>query len=110
MDRLDDRARDHLCKLLGMLGSTHDGERAAAGLKAHEFLKRCGLTWYDVIALPAPAPLQVPNWRKMVHACLAAQTLPNPKELNFVRTLMTWRGMPTDKQLAWLIRIYKNLS
>jgi hypothetical protein len=38
-----------------MLGSAHDGERAAAGLKAHELLKRSGLQWSDVIALPMPA-------------------------------------------------------
>jgi hypothetical protein len=31
MDRLDSDALERLIKLLGMLGSAHDGERAAAG-------------------------------------------------------------------------------
>ena len=40
---------ERLAKLLGLLGSDHPGERAAAGLKAHELLKREGLRWCDVI-------------------------------------------------------------
>jgi len=35
-------------KLCGLLGSNHDGERAAAAAKATEFLKREGLTWQSV--------------------------------------------------------------
>ena len=34
MDRLAPDTLERLVKLLGMLGSAHDGERAAAGLKA----------------------------------------------------------------------------
>jgi hypothetical protein len=44
MGRLDASAVEHLCKLLGLLGSAHDGERDAAAWKAHEFLNRHGLT------------------------------------------------------------------
>jgi hypothetical protein len=43
---------NHLAKLLGMLGSNHAGERAAAGLKAHEFIRRLGLTWLEVLPFP----------------------------------------------------------
>jgi len=38
-----------LAKLCGMLGSSHDGERAAAALKATEFLKAHNLTWHDFV-------------------------------------------------------------
>ncbi len=35
-------------KVCGMLGSSHDGERAAAALKATELLKQIGANWGDV--------------------------------------------------------------
>ncbi|MGH9553466.1 MAG: hypothetical protein ACRD3W_29055, partial [Terriglobales bacterium] len=38
-----------LIKLLGMLGSAHAGERAAAGLKATELLRSLDMSWEDVI-------------------------------------------------------------
>jgi hypothetical protein len=36
-------------KLCGLLGSEHDGERAAAALKATSWLKEHGLSWADVM-------------------------------------------------------------
>jgi hypothetical protein len=111
---LDPNALDHLCKLLGMLGSRHDGEIAAAGRKATEFLKRLGLQWCDVIhplpETPVAARPYVRTWREMVHACLAAEVMLKPKERQFLHTLTTWRGDPTPKQMAWLVRIYEALS
>lgn len=41
--------KERLLKLLGMLGSEHDGERAAAALKASQFLKKRNLSWSDVL-------------------------------------------------------------
>ena len=41
--------RIRIIKILGMLGSAHGGERAAAGKKATELLRGCDLTWDDVI-------------------------------------------------------------
>jgi hypothetical protein len=49
---------DKLAKILGMLGSAHDGEIAAAGRRADAMVKGAGLTWGQVIALAAPAPRQ----------------------------------------------------
>src|SRR3954471_11423394 len=46
----------HVVKVLGMLGSDHDGEVAAAGRMAHSMLKAMGLTWGDVIKPAAPKP------------------------------------------------------
>jgi hypothetical protein len=45
--------RNRLVKVLGMLGSPHDGERAAAGLLATKLLTRAGLMWDTVLAVPA---------------------------------------------------------
>ena len=42
---LDPQAADRLAKLLGMIGSQHDGEALAAARKAHQCLHQLGLTW-----------------------------------------------------------------
>lgn len=39
---------DKFAKILGMLGSAHDGERAAAAGRASEMLKAARLSWDDV--------------------------------------------------------------
>jgi hypothetical protein len=40
---------EKLVKVLGMLGSTHAGERDNAAQMATQILKEAGLTWYDVL-------------------------------------------------------------
>jgi hypothetical protein len=57
-----------LVKVLGMLGSDHDGEVAAAGRRAHSMLQVEGLTWNEVIN-PATPRLEQPyrpqrRWRQ----------------------------------------------
>jgi hypothetical protein len=111
MQRLAPDALERLIKLLGILGSAHDGERAAAGLKAHELIRRHGLTWSDILlTTPAPtSPRPKLNWRDKLAACEAHQHCLNSRERAFVFSLRRWRGIPTEKQLAWLDRIYENL-
>jgi hypothetical protein len=41
--------RMHLVHILGMLGSEHQGERAAAAAKAEAFRRKHGLTWEEMI-------------------------------------------------------------
>lgn len=52
--------RTTLSKLLGMIGSAHDGEALAAARKAHQLVTQRGITWPQVLGLdaspPAPAP------------------------------------------------------
>ncbi|MBP0493679.1 hypothetical protein [Roseomonas indoligenes] len=43
-----------LARVLALLGSDHDGERAAAALAAHRLIKRLGLTWPDLLAPADP--------------------------------------------------------
>ena len=56
--------RRRLAAILGMLGSEFDGERAAAGLQAEAFRKRHGLTWEQMLSLPAvrEEPAIDPAW------------------------------------------------
>jgi hypothetical protein len=42
--------RERLIKLLGLLGSDHNGEIAAAGRMADALIRDAGVTWADVIA------------------------------------------------------------
>jgi hypothetical protein len=119
MDRLLDRAAiDHLAKLLGMLGSAHAGERAAAGRKADEFIKRRGLTWSDVIR---PIVVTVSpgerdgnfhhamSWREMREFCLQHRYRLTPKELRFLMNIGSWCGPLTERQQVWLNGIYARL-
>jgi hypothetical protein len=51
-DHTSDRRR--LASILGMLGSEHAGERAAAGLKAEQLRIELGITWVDLLSrMPA---------------------------------------------------------
>lgn len=106
---------ERLVKLCGMLGSAHDGERAAAAAKASKLLRDRGLVWGDVIAAPAkatrtttkrPAPPTPPEWPEQLSFCLDHQDLLTDRELDFVRSLRSWRGRPTQKQAKWLLDIY----
>lgn len=49
---MTDAERHRLARILGMLGSEHEGERTSAALQAEAFRKRHGLTWADLLALP----------------------------------------------------------
>ena len=41
--------------------------------------------------------------------CLAAQAALNSKEREFLHSLLTWRGTPTPKRMAWLTRSCESL-
>ena len=49
---MTDADRQRLAAILGMLGSEHAGERAAAGLQAEAFRRKHRLTWPELLALP----------------------------------------------------------
>lgn len=69
---MNDHERQRLAAILGMLGSAHAGERAAAGLQAEAFRKKHGTTWAEVLATepspieptPPPAPAPAPTRRR----------------------------------------------
>jgi hypothetical protein len=44
--------RIKLARILGMLGSEHAGERAAAALAAHRLVQRSGDTWWSLLEPP----------------------------------------------------------
>ena len=94
------KSADRLVKLLGLLGSSHDGEIAAAGRKAHQLLRRLGLTWPDVICLPPT------SWHELAIACAKYPDLLSNRELHFVQNMARQQRLPTDRQARWLESIY----
>ena len=109
---IDDAMAARLAKILGLLGSPHDGERAAAAAKADEIVRGAGLTWRDVVvASPSivPPPEWPSGWRLRAAECLAHRESLDAKEADFVATLVAWRGEPSSKQLAWLAAIHERV-
>ena len=102
---LNPQEGNHLVKLLGMLGSDHDGEVAAAGRKAHEFIRRLGLTWAEVIHSPPDSG----SWLQMAFDCRRHERLLSDRERDFLVNISKLRRSPSDKQLEWLVNIHGRL-
>jgi hypothetical protein len=105
MDRLAPTTLGRLVKLLGRLGSDHDGEIAVAGRMANALVRQHGLTWADIIAPPL-APL---DWRAKCRRCVDRADCLNAWERQFIGSLLSWRGPLTERQLAKLDAIYASL-
>lgn len=103
-----------LAKLLGMLGSHHEGEVLNAARKAHEVVTRAHLTWAEVfeplIVLPPPASIGG-NYNEpgsLVDVLLDCPTVTD-WESNFISSIARWirRGQPlSEKQRDTLESIY----
>lgn len=53
--------RTTISKLLGLIGSAHDGEALAAARKAHQLVTQRGGTWPEVLGLDARPPAPEPD-------------------------------------------------
>ena len=99
-------------KICGLLGSSFDGERAAAAFKAIEFLKPRGLSWGEFVALTMGQATHGGRtrhpWRATVHACLAKDELISDWERGFLLSIRE-RPRLTPKQWAVLERIAENV-
>ena len=110
---------DKLVKVLGMLGSAHDGEVAAAGRRAHSMLKAEGLTWVDVIKPAAPKSEQPQRsqrrWRKTTSPsdtaalCLLWPEVLTDWETNFCRSIVGRRRI-SAKQTVVLERLARKVE
>lgn len=107
--------RTRLAQMLGLLGSELAGERDAAGLAAHRLIRRCGLTWYDVLSPSLPPPTHDPaadpmrgNWRAMTTACSRYPHLLDRWEVGFLVGLPRFPRLSAKQHLI-LIRIVTRL-
>ncbi len=110
---LDPSVAAKLSKVCGMLGSEHDGERAAAAAKASMLLRAHGLSWADVFAPAAPV-LMEPEPAPPPHAALARAALERAALLdewqrNFLGSISRQRRPLSVKQRAALDGILRQL-
>jgi hypothetical protein len=103
-------ALDHerLAKLLGMLGSAHDGEVLAAARQTARLRQGAGLTWRDIVlpALPPPARAQrVETLAAAIAFALDHEDALTPWEFGFVTSLRRQRTPISAKQAAILEQI-----
>jgi hypothetical protein len=92
--------RNRLGKLLGMLGSDHQGEREVAARAAHRQVVQAGLTWRQVIEPPAIEKRlpEIGTWRATVAVCLERQGSLRPWEAAFLRDLPGFRRLSTKQR------------
>jgi hypothetical protein len=104
---------DKLAKILGLLGSAHDGEILAAGRRAHLLIANSGWTWAELLGAPS-AVEDCRESRRMVEACLAVPAdLFENYETRFLTNILPQlrRGRRlSEKQLAWLCRLYERVG
>ena len=93
------KSAEHLVELCRRFGSNDVGERAAAALQADKHIRRLGLRWHDVIALPM-------EWQVMAKVCRERARLLSDGELQFVSAIASRRRAPTGPQLRWLGDIF----
>jgi hypothetical protein len=98
--------RGRLVKLLGLLGSEHDGEIANAGRLADRLVRNHGVTWDEMIVPARDRVLW--DWRSAAREILASE-LGSDWERNFCWSLIArWRGpVLTVRQEATLKRIFE---
>jgi len=118
--------RDFLVKLCGMLGSEHDGERAAAALKASNFLRERTLTWNEVIqVLGAQEPIQHVrpatakddarrtvrsiDWRADLAMCRNCRLSLTHVERDFIDALAQRRHRPSESDATKLAQMATRL-
>lgn len=111
-------AAKRLVRILGMLGSTHEGERSAAGLQAHRIIDGAGLTWETALA-PLLGPPQADRGYEpsddfvghsdLVIFCIANSDTLSEWEISFLNSVLSFKRL-TPKQRAVLDRIVNKCS
>jgi hypothetical protein len=103
-------ARTRLIRLLGLLGSDFDGERATAGAMANRLVRDLGLTWGDVVVTIEPMR-RVDHgpafaWKTLAEGVLASD-FATAWEITFCRSLLSRRrGRLTQRQSETLENIW----
>ena len=104
-DTLD---RDRLAKLLGMMGSTHDGEVVAAARQVERLRADAGLTWPEILVPRLPPPPRGKNVRTVAEAVdfvLEHEFMLTAWEHGFVRALRRLKYPLSPRQLEVLERL-----
>ena len=100
---LDPSTAERLAKLCSLFGSSYAGERAAAAAKAHDLMRRHGLTWGDVI-LPRSSTSTTSVEEMVAYALRHGAGILGVWEEGFLRGIRGRQHL-TKKQLAKLAEI-----
>jgi len=102
--------RERLAKLLGVLGSEHDGEVVAAGRAADRLVRQSGMTWRSVLigAPPLCAPVEF-NLSSEIDFCLRWRRRLTAWEREFLASLRAQRTPLSTRQRNVLNRIADKL-
>lgn len=111
---MDTRTRFLLGKMVGLLGSDHDGEVVAAARQIRRLLESKGLSFGDLVSLVTGASkaLEPANETlSMVEAILANESMMRDHEARFVRDIgariRAWPAFRmTAKQANWFSFLY----
>ena len=101
--------RQRLAKLLGMMGSAHDGEVVAAARQAERLRADAGLTWHDIVlpALPAPRPQRrgAMTLGQAIQFVLDHEDALTAWESDFARSIQRQTSRLSPKQIGILERL-----
>jgi hypothetical protein len=99
---------ERLAKVLGLLGSSHDGEVVAAARQAERIRSSLGLMWQDIVGSTAVNPERdqrsSPSWQDDVKFCRENSGCLNEWEQEFIASIMS-RWSLSKKQHAVLDRL-----
>ena len=96
--------RSRLAKLLGLIGSEHDGEALTAARAADRLVRGAALTWFDIVT-PQHSTTASASDDEIIRSCLGSSELLNDWEARFVRSVRSQGYRMTPRQRATLERI-----
>jgi len=88
---------ERLAKLLGMIGSAHDGEALNAARLADKVVREAGLTWMEILGKPVVTARVAETCAEILRSGMSL----NNREWRFLDGIPRFRH-PTEKQLSWL--------
>ena len=100
--------RGRLAKLLGMLGSRHDGEALAAARQAERLRADAGLTWPEILVPRLPPPPRRQNVRTVTDAIdfvFEHEDALTAWESDFARSIQRQSSPLSPKQIGILERL-----
>ena len=97
-----------LAKLLGMVGSAHDGEALNAARKAQALIQDKGATWFDAFGVgetSAPVPIH----HELVRDLLKQKAILDDFERSFLIGILSYKKL-SEKQAETLQNIEQKLA
>jgi hypothetical protein len=97
-------------KLIRLLASDQDGEVVASARALHRTLRNAGLDFNELAQMIEAPPQRTADpdsdWRAMARACAEHVHELSDRERSFVRSMVKWRGEPSERQIDWLLVIF----